>query len=86
MDAAEGFSSKGIFGGTASGGRAFRAYRRRSKLDATDRFAEELSRHDLLTGDPGGNVVECSRRMGVKPTQGNAMLQRIRKRLGPQAI
>lgn len=100
----EGFSAKGIFGGSATGGRAFRAYRRRTAMDATQRFAELLSQHideddlaagrNLATGqplppgaklDPGGNVVSCSQRMGVRPGNGNAMLQRIRRKLGPQA-
>lgn len=49
---------------------------------------------DLATGaelpagatlDPGGHVPTCSARVGVKPGQGNAMLQRIRQRLGDQA-
>lgn len=85
MDAREGFTAKGIFGGTAIGGRAFRAYRRRQAIDATDRFAEELSKHNLETGDPGGDVVACARRLGIKPQNANAMLQRIRRKLGPQA-
>lgn len=82
----EEYSAKGLFGGSASGGRAFAAYRRRQALDATQRFAELLSQHDLETGDPGGNVVKCSQRMGLKPQQGNAILQRIRRGLGPQAV
>lgn len=42
----EGVSAKGIFGGTASAGRAFSTYRRRSRLSAVDRFAELISVHD----------------------------------------
>jgi hypothetical protein len=81
-----GVTAKGIFGGSASGGRAFSAYRRRKAMDATERFAELLSEHDLETGDPGGDVGRVSRRMGISPKNGNAMLQRIRRKLGPQAV
>jgi hypothetical protein len=35
--------------------------------------------------DPGGNPRVAARCVGIKPEQGNAMLQRIRRRLGPQA-
>ena len=83
----EGQDAKGIFGGSAPryGGRRFNWQRRR--LGALDRFAELLSEHDADEGgtNRGGNVAECARRMGIKPSAGNAMLQRIRKRLGPQA-
>lgn len=78
----EGESARGLFQ-TAGNGRNFR--RRRRTGDALARFAEELSKHNLLTGDKGGNVVECAKRLGIKPAQGNAMLQRIRRRLGDQA-
>lgn len=90
-----GVTAKGIFGGSATGGRAFRSFRRRKKMDAVDRFAELLSEHmdedDVKAGrathlDPGGDVVKCSRRMGITPRNGNAMLQRIRRRLGSQAV
>ena len=90
-----GVTAKGIFGGSATGGRAFRSYRKRAAMDATHRFAELLSEHmdeeDIAAGratelDPGGDVVKTSRRMGISPKNGNAMLQRIRRRLGPQAI
>lgn len=43
-----------------------------------DRFAEHLAEC--------GNVAIASRRVGVSSAYGNAMLQRIRKRLGPQAV
>ena len=85
-EAVEGHTAKGIFGGSASGGRAFRTYRRRKAMDATERFAELLSKHDLETGDHGGNVQRVSRQMGITSQNGNAMLQRIRRRLGPQAV
>lgn len=81
-----GVTAKGIFGGSATGGRAFRSYRKRKRMDATEKFAELLSHHDLETGDVGGDVAKVSRRMGIKPQNGNAILQRIRRRLGPQAV
>jgi hypothetical protein len=88
MDMEVGASSRGIFGTTASGGRAFngRRFRRKTASGALDRFAEELSKHDLTTGDLGGDVRESATRCGCKSTQGAAMLQRIRKRLGWQAV
>lgn len=45
-----------------------------SKLD---QFAEHLA--------DGLSVPEAAQRVGWASSQGNAMLQRIRKRLGPQA-
>lgn len=75
--------------GYAFGGK--RARMMRAKLDALrernrlDQFAELLAHHDLESGHPGGDVPECARAMGLRPVDGNAMLQRIRKRLGPQA-
>lgn len=42
-----------------------------------DRFAEHLSEH--------GDVPRAARETGIKTPYGNALLQRIRKRLGPQA-
>lgn len=87
MDMEVGLSSKGLFRSTASGGRAFngRRFHKKTQSGALDRFAEELSRHDLATGDEGGDVRASARRCGCKAAQGNAMLQRIRKRLGWQA-
>lgn len=87
MDMEVGLSSRGIFGTTASGGRAFngKRFRKKTQAGALDRFAEELSKHDLATGDPGGDARVAARRAGCKAAQGNAMLQRIRKRLGWQA-
>jgi hypothetical protein len=35
--------------------------------------------------DPGGNVRESARRIGLKPQSGNGLLQRIRRSLGDQA-
>ena len=78
----EGESAKGLFS-TAGHGRNFRRGRRSS--GAIDRFAQLLSEHDLKTGDPGGDVRACAQRLGVKTQAGHAMLQRIRRGLGPQA-
>ena len=50
-----------------------------------DRFADELAKHDLAAGDRGGSVPKCSRRLGLTPTQGNTVMQNIRRGLGPQA-
>lgn len=47
-------------------------------MKTIDRFAELLAE--------GYGVTEAARMLGVEPTYGNGMLQRIRKRLGPQAI
>ena len=88
MDMEAGLSSKGIFGTTASGGRAFngRRFHKKTQSGALDRFAEELSKHDLDSGDHGGDVRSSAQRCGCKAAQGSAMLQRIRKRLGWQAV
>lgn len=79
----EGVSAKGIFS-TSGCGRNFR-HRRFPKPGALDRFAQLLSEHDLETGDKGGDVRAVAQRMGIKPQAGHAMLQRIRRGLGPQA-
>lgn len=51
-----------------------------------DQFAELISRHDLATGDVGGDCQLAARRMGQDhPLYGNNMLQKLRKRLGWQA-
>lgn len=87
MGVGEGESARGIWGNSSRSygqGRNFR--RGRKPTGALDRFAELLSEHDLETGDLGGNVRLCAQRMGIKPAHGNTMLQRIRQRLGPQAI
>lgn len=70
----EGESGKGLFQ-TAGNGRNFR--RRRKSGDALSRFAEALSHH--------GNPRLAAQEIGLNPSSGNGMLQRIRKRLGPQA-
>jgi hypothetical protein len=45
--------------------------------DALSRFAEALSHH----GDPR----RAAREIGLNPSSGNGMLQRLRQKLGPQA-
>lgn len=86
-------SAKGIFAATSSRGLNFGSKRR--KGDTLDRFAEELSKHstpeDVAAGtalvvDEGGNAGECAVRIGLKRASGNGLLQRIRQRLGPQAV
>lgn len=47
-------------------------------MKTIDHFAELLAE--------GYGVTKAARMLGVEPTYGNAMLQRIRKRLGPQAV
>jgi hypothetical protein len=79
----EGENARGLFS-TAGHGRNFR--RGRPRAGTIDRFAQLLSEHDLETGDRGGDVRACSQRLGVKVQAGHAMLQRIRRGLGPQAI
>jgi len=84
-----GQSSVGVFATTASGGRAFngrRFHKGRGRKGALDRFAEELAKHDTVTGDLGGDVRVAATRAGCKAQQGNAMLQRLRKKLGWQAV
>ncbi len=78
----EEYTGKGLFS-SAGAGRAFR--HRRRKTGALDRFAEELSHHSIADGDLGGDARASAQRAGCRPEQGNAMLQRIRKRLGWQA-
>lgn len=79
---AEELTGKGIFS-SAGSGRAFR--HRRRKSGALDRFAEELAKHSVPDGDPGGDARASAQRAGCRPEQGNVMLQRIRKKLGWQA-
>lgn len=50
-----------------------------------NRFADALAEHDLETGDVGGSVRKASEAVGVSYAYGNALLQRMRKRLGWQA-
>lgn len=52
-------------------------------LRQIDRFAELLA---ASAGTPiDGNVAAIARRMGQDASYGNAMMQRIRRDLGPQA-
>jgi hypothetical protein len=54
-------------------------------LDAGRNLATGEKLPDGAELDPGGNAKEAAQRIGAKAAQGNAMLQRIRQRLGPQA-
>lgn len=56
-------------------GRSFKVVKDASRAD---RFAEHLAH--------GATVAVASELVGVSAAYGNAMLQRIRRRLGPQAI
>lgn len=60
----------------------------RAGFSRTEQFAEALSEHDCAADPPwaGGNVRDVVGAMGLLPRDGNAMLQRIRQRLGPQAV
>lgn len=81
-------------------GRNFRRKKHGALERFADLLAEHTDQADLDAGrnlatgkplaegaelDPGGNVRLCAQRLGVKPAAGNAMLQRMRQRLGPQA-
>jgi hypothetical protein len=79
----------------SNGGRRWNWNRRR--MDSLDRFAEALSYHvtqeDVDKGlippgtevTAGGNPRLAAQKIGLKGETGNGLLQRIRKRLGPQA-
>lgn len=89
-------------GGRAFNGRRFHKGKgRKGALDRfADELARHIDQADLDAGrvlatgqplpadqlDPGGDVQRAARRAGCKSQQGNAMLQRIRKKLGPQAV
>mgnify|MGYP001574832605 CR=1 FL=1 len=63
-------------------------YQRRKdpkEMGRLDMFADLLSRHDLETGDAGGDVAACALNMGWTREHGNAMLQRISRGVGRQA-
>ena len=53
---------------------------------ALDRFASALAEHDLETGDKGGDLRVVALRLNISYSYANAMLQRIKKRLGGQAV
>ena len=57
----------------------------RNRVGTMNQFADLLAEHDLETGDEGGDVKACAARMGTSYAYANAMLQRIRKKLGSQA-
>ncbi len=48
-----------------------------------DRFAEALAASEGTPDD--GNTAKAARAIGISGVNGNAMLQRLRKDLGPQA-
>lgn len=54
-----------------------------SKMTA---FAEALAEHDAEAGDPGGDLRVVAGRLGISPTYANAMLQRLRAKMGAQAV
>jgi len=57
MDVGEGRDGRGVFGYTASHGRAFRFARNRQRLDSLDRFAAMLAEHtDQADLDAGMNL------------------------------
>jgi hypothetical protein len=92
-------SKPGPLGGMFShraqtGGRAFAGKRPKRDDSQLDRFAELLSEHwdedDVKAGlakraDPGGKAAYCAIKMGLSPSTGNGLLQRIRRELGDQA-
>lgn len=48
-------------------------------------FAEALTAHDCASGDKGGNLKAVAERLGISYDYANALLQRLRKIMGPQA-
>lgn len=76
--------STGLFN-TARTGANLKSRKFRGRGDAIARFAEELARHDLKSGDKGGSVTLASGRCGVSTSNGHKMLRRIKRELGPQA-
>lgn len=63
------------------------------KLSKIDQFAELLSEHIIpahakpgQVPKKGGNVAVCAAKMGKDAKYGNAVLQKIRRGLGPQAV
>lgn len=96
----EEYTGKGIFS-SAGNGRSFRRRRRSDTLHRfAEALSEHVDEDDIAAGqllatgvpiypgakpDPGGNPRIAARRIGLKPETGNGLLQRIRKRLGPQA-
>lgn len=59
-----------------------KAYPVGAKMNA---LADALAEHDLETGDIGGDIAKAAAKIGVSPAYANAMLQRMRKRLGEWA-
>lgn len=48
-------------------------------------FADALAEHDCQRGDPGGDLKTVSRRLGISNDYANALLQRLRRKMGLQA-
>lgn len=75
----------GVFNTARGHGQLLQHKRRVERQRGIDRFAEALSKHDAEAGNPGGSVPEVSAQLGLSPVEGNEMLQRIKRALGPQA-
>jgi len=65
------------------GRKAIAGRRSNYHVGALDRFADLLAEHG--PDDKGGDVMACAVKLGCSYTYANAMLQRIRKKLGWQA-
>jgi hypothetical protein len=59
--------------------------RQRPRETVVDQFAEALSRHDLATGDEGGDVRKAAAAIGKTYSHGRQMLGMIRRAIGWQA-
>lgn len=59
--------------------------RRKPDHTTLDRFCDLIADHNLATGDRGGDCQRAAERLGFPREYGNSLLQKIRKRLGPQA-
>jgi hypothetical protein len=75
----------GLFDQSTGHGQALRHRHRQRRSAAMMRFAEALSEHDAEAGDPGGNITAVANKLGMTPRDANAMMQRLRRELGPQA-
>ena len=75
----------GVFNATRAYGSALQYRRRLERSRKIDQFADLLAEHDADAGEPGGNITVCATKMGITPKEGNEIMQRIRRALGPQA-
>lgn len=71
-------SGKGLFSAPAKQGLTLRNRNRLRDKRRMDEFAELLAE--------GRTPAQAAREMGFLPSYGNAMLQRLRAKMGPQAI